>query len=68
VTEALQREIARLNDIGQVQQRLKVGRSKVFELIRTRRLRSVLIGKRRLVPEQSLREFIAQLDGGNDAA
>jgi excisionase family DNA binding protein len=66
VTEALEREIARLNDIAQVQQRLNVGRSKVFELIRTGRLRSVLIGKRRLVTEQSLREFIAQLDGDEE--
>lgn len=33
----------------------------VFELIASNKLRSVKVGRRRLVPEQSLRDFIASL-------
>jgi excisionase family DNA binding protein len=47
--------------LEQVQERLGVGRSTVFELIASNKLRSVKVGRRRLVPEQSLRDFIAGL-------
>jgi excisionase family DNA binding protein len=62
MTDALAAEVARLNSIEQVQERLGVGRSTVFELLRSKKLRSTVIGRRRLVPEQSLRDFIAALD------
>jgi excisionase family DNA binding protein len=52
---------ARLNNVEQVQERLGVGHSTVFELIASNKLRSVKVGRRRLVPEQSLRDFIADL-------
>jgi excisionase family DNA binding protein len=45
---------ARLNNVEQVQGRLGVGRSTVFELIATNKLRSVKVGRRRLVPESAL--------------
>ena len=65
MTEALANEVAklnnRLNNIEQVQARLGVGRSTVFELIRLGKLRSVVIGRRRLVPETALVEFIESL-------
>lgn len=66
-------EVARLNSIEQAQKRLNVGRSTVFALIKSRKLRSVRVARRRLIPEQSLRDFIAQLDAeaseldGNDS-
>ena len=42
--------------------RLSIGRSLYYELIGSGRLRSVKIGKRRLVPEQAICEYIAQLE------
>lgn len=41
--------------------RLAVGRTTVFGLVSTGRLRSVKIGKCRRVPEAALDEFIASL-------
>jgi excisionase family DNA binding protein len=62
VTEALPDAVARLHNIEQAQERLGVGRSKVFQLIGSGELRSVQVGRRRLVPEQAIRDFIARLD------
>ncbi len=39
-----------------------VGRSKFYELVGSGELRSVKIGKRRLVPEQAIVEYIARLE------
>jgi excisionase family DNA binding protein len=62
VTEALAEAAARLHGIKSAQERLSVSRSTIFELIGSGQLRSVLIGRRRLIPEQAIRDFIAQLD------
>jgi excisionase family DNA binding protein len=62
VTEALAEAVARLHNIERAQERLGVGRSKIFELIASGELRSVRVGRRRLVPEQAIRDFVAQLD------
>ncbi|MCV7285357.1 excisionase family DNA-binding protein [Mycolicibacterium wolinskyi] len=43
-------------------ERLKVGRSMVFELIASGELRSVLVGRRRLVSEAALCDFIERID------
>ena len=64
MTDALAAEVARLNSIEQVQTRLGIGRSMVFELIWSGKLRSVSIGRRRLVPETAIAEFIAALEAG----
>jgi excisionase family DNA binding protein len=55
-------EPARLNDIPSVMHRTKVGRSTIFDLIGSGKLRSVKIGARRLVPESALVEFIERLE------
>jgi len=39
-----------------------IGRSLFWELIRAEELRSVKIGKRRLVPEQAICEYIERLE------
>jgi excisionase family DNA binding protein len=52
---------ARLHGLKAVQQRLNVGRSTVFALVASGELRSVKIGRRRLVPEAALVEFIENL-------
>jgi excisionase family DNA binding protein len=62
VTEALAEALARLHNIEGAQERLGVGRSKIFELIASGELRSVRVGRRRLVPEQAIIDFIARLD------
>jgi excisionase family DNA binding protein len=62
VTQALAEALARLHSIERAQERLGVGRSKIFELIAAGELRSVRVGRRRLVPEQAIRDFVARLD------
>jgi excisionase family DNA binding protein len=58
-----------LHPVESVMERLHVGRSMVFELIASGELRSVKVGRRRLVSEAALCEFIDRLDGTHgDAA
>jgi excisionase family DNA binding protein len=64
MTDALAQRVARLHNIASAQERLGVGRFKVFALIRSGELRSVQIGARRLIPEQAIVDFINKLDGG----
>ncbi len=47
---------------------LGVGRTKVYELIKTRRLRSVKIGACRRVPVDAVREYVDSLTGEGAAA
>ena len=51
----------RLLDMKEVAATLNVGRSTAFELVGTGELRSVRIGRRRLVHEDVLRDFIEAL-------
>ena len=46
---------------------LGVGRSTVFDLISTNQLRSVKIGRRRLVPQVAVDEFVANLLAASEA-
>ncbi|OBG10444.1 excisionase [Mycolicibacterium fortuitum] len=43
--------------------RLSIGRTQVFALIANGQLRSVKVGRRRLVSEAAIREFIEKIDG-----
>ena len=53
----------RLLDEKATRQRLgDIGRSLFYELVGSGELRSVKIGKRRLVPEQAICEYIARLE------
>lgn len=52
---------AQLHPIPAVQERLSLGRSKVYELMDEGILRSIKIGKRRLVPESAIAEYIDSL-------
>jgi excisionase family DNA binding protein len=54
--------MARLHTVEEVMERLCVGRSTAFGLIASRQLRSVKVGRRRLVSEAALVEFIENLD------
>jgi excisionase family DNA binding protein len=51
-----------LNNIGNTQEKLGgLGRTRVFDLIRTGQLKSVKIGRRRLVPDSAIAEYIESL-------
>lgn len=52
----------RLLDVKQATQQLGVGRSTVFGLMASGELRSVKIGRRRLIPERAISEYIARLE------
>jgi excisionase family DNA binding protein len=52
-----------LHPVESVMERLHVGRSMVFELIASGELRSVKVGRRRLVSDSALCDFIERLDG-----
>ncbi|MEV4612309.1 helix-turn-helix domain-containing protein [Kitasatospora sp. NPDC049258] len=45
--------------VPEVMARLKLGRSAVYDLIRTRQLASITIGRARRVPADSIRAFVA---------
>ncbi|MFJ3105962.1 helix-turn-helix domain-containing protein [Streptomyces sp. NPDC086835] len=45
--------------VPEVMARLKVGRTAVYDLIRTRRLPSLTIGRSRRIPADALRAFLA---------
>lgn len=55
---------ARLHGVETVMGRLGIGRSKVFELMASGELRSVRVGRRRLVSEAAIRDFINKIDSG----
>jgi excisionase family DNA binding protein len=42
--------------------RLRVGKWMLYNLIRSRRLRSIKIGDRRLIPVTALRDFLNELE------
>jgi excisionase family DNA binding protein len=47
--------------VAQVMARLQLGRHTVYDLIRSRRLRSVLIGRCRRIPATALHDFLDSL-------
>ncbi|MET9515053.1 helix-turn-helix domain-containing protein [Streptomyces sp. NPDC002994] len=44
--------------VPEVMERLKLGRSKVYDLIRTHRLSSITIGRARRIPADAVQDFI----------
>jgi excisionase family DNA binding protein len=57
-----------LHDVHEAAALLRIGRTKTLELIASGELESVSIGRRRLVPQESIRAFVARLRAGNTAA
>lgn len=53
------RLLYRVDDAAQL---LSVSRSVVYELLRSGRLRSVHVGRTRLIPLSALSEYVAQLE------
>jgi excisionase family DNA binding protein len=52
--------------VDEAAEALRVSRSVVYELIRSDQLRTVKVGRRRLVPVEALAEYVGSL--GGDAA
>ena len=52
----------RLNTITQTSDRLGICRANLYNLLSSGELRSVKIGRRRLVPEQAIADFITSLE------
>jgi excisionase family DNA binding protein len=53
---------ARLHSIGSTAGQLSVGRTKVFQLVTSDKLRSITIGRRRLIPETAIAEYLDRLE------
>jgi excisionase family DNA binding protein len=49
------------NSIASTARRIGIGRTKVFELIRDGRLAAVRCGRRTLIPEAALQDFLSSL-------
>lgn len=63
-TERIKSELAQLHSVEQVMSRLNVGRNTVFNLISSGELRSAKVGRRRMVTEQAIRDYVAHIDQG----
>jgi excisionase family DNA binding protein len=62
--QQVEAQVARLHDVDGAFGRIGVSRAKGYQLISNGTLRSVKIGRRRLVPESAIFEFIEYLEAG----
>ena len=49
--------------VDEAAEALRLGRSQLYELIRSGRLRTVKCGRRRLVPVSALDEYVSSIEG-----
>lgn len=61
-------DLNRLNQIKDLPARLGIGRSKIYEELASGRLQSVTVGRRRLVPESAIADYIEGLIAGYKTA
>ncbi|WP_432010209.1 helix-turn-helix domain-containing protein [Streptomyces cucumeris] len=54
--------------VREVMAKLKVGRTKVYDLIRTKELSSLTIGRSRRIPAQAVRSYLAARMGLGEVA
>jgi len=52
--------------IAEVCELTRLGRTRVYDELRTGRLRSIKVGRRRLVPDAAISEWIDSLPAGYD--
>lgn len=53
--------VAVLVDVPEAGQRIGLGRTKTWELVRSGELESVRVGRRRLIPVDAIDQFVEQL-------
>jgi len=63
-----ERVTARLHPVEAVMERLCLGRSTIFGLMANGELRSVKVGRRRLIPESAIVDFVESLEKTSGAA
>jgi excisionase family DNA binding protein len=68
MAEQVAEHAARLHTVEAVMERLCLGRSTVFALMGSGELRSCKVGRRRLIPESAIVEFIETLEQGTRAS
>ncbi len=56
--------IAVLYSVEEAAEALRLSRSRIYELIRSGKLRTVKAGRRRLVPVAALAEFVSVIEEG----
>lgn len=66
MAEQVAEHAARLHTVEAVMERLSLGRSSVFALMGSGDLRSCKVGRRRLIPESAIVEFIENLEQGSE--
>jgi excisionase family DNA binding protein len=62
MTEQVADHAARLHTVEAVMEQLSLGRSTIFALMGSGQLRSCKVGRRRLIPESAVVEFIRNLE------
>jgi len=67
-TDTTQRGDVQLYRVTDAVRLLNLGRTAVFELLRTGRLRSVKQGRTRLIPASAIRDYVALLEREAEAA
>lgn len=67
MTGELAEQVARLNSVEDVMDRLNLGRSKVYEVLANGQLRSVKVGRRRLISDAAIVDFINHLEASGTA-
>jgi excisionase family DNA binding protein len=60
-TPSRAKDLPRLLAIKQAIHELGIGRTAIYELIKNGKLRTVMIGRRRLVPAEAIEEFVTGL-------
>jgi excisionase family DNA binding protein len=50
-----------LYEVDEAARALRLSRTRIYELIRSKRLRTVKLGRRRLIPVTALTEYVASL-------
>ena len=47
--------------INQVAAMLNIGRTKTYEIVRSNRMKSIKVGRRRLVPREAVEKYVADI-------
>lgn len=66
-TSEIIRNPPRLLSLTQAKLELGIGRTLVYELIEAGKLRSVKLGRRRLIPREAIEEFVRRLSEAGSA-
>lgn len=66
LTQVISKKLPRLIAIKQAIYEIGIGRTTIYELIKDGKLKTVKIGRRRLVPSEAIEELIVSLRNGGE--